>query len=137
LRFGEEGKEGRRYFSYILRGNKKLPQFSQRQQENQKKLSNTLFKMKTRKLKTKMTLSTKGPCLQLLLKTSFKGFTAKKMTPDSAITGDCSDVASSHKVSTSTAEGGLVSPRHGRLPGQHHSPAFLGMKHPPGSSLNP
>lgn len=36
LRFGGEGAEGKRYFSYIFRRNKNLPQHSQRQQENQK-----------------------------------------------------------------------------------------------------
>jgi len=52
LRFGEEGAEGRRCFSYTVI-KKKSPQT---QQENQKKLSNILFKMKTNHLQTRMTL---------------------------------------------------------------------------------
>lgn len=137
LRFGGEGGEGRRYFSYILRRNKNLPQHSQRQQENQKKLSNILFKMKTRQVKTRMTLRTNGPCLQLLLKTNFKGFATKKRTPDSAITGECGGITSSHKASLSTAEGGPASPRHCRLPGQHRVPSLPGHATASCSSLNP
>ena len=93
--------------------------------------------MKTRQLRTRMTLSTNGPCLQLLLKTNLKVFDTKKITPDSAITGDCGDVTSSHSASPSTAEGGLASPRHCRLPGQHHFPSLPGHTTASCSSLNP
>lgn len=137
LRFGGEGAQGKRHFSYILRRNKKLPQHSQRQQENQKQLSNILFRMKTRQLKTRMTLNIKGPCLQLLLKTNLKEFVTKKISPESAITRDCGDVTSSHKASLSAAEGGLASPRHCRLPGQHRFPSLPGPTTASCSSLSP
>lgn len=74
LRLGGEGAEGRGIFPTLrlkkIRIN--LPQHSQTQQENQKNLSNILFKTKTSHLQTRMTISPSRPCLQLLSTTNFR-----------------------------------------------------------------